>query len=271
MPPFLIVVLPLCRIRHFLSYLLFRLKVAMGRALRWTGRAVFFGVFAFALFVGYLKANCSCRQKIFANFMGMRDIKPTPWSNDIVCPHLAGVEGTVVDVGSGAGFSLVCYANNTAIKKLYLIEPNPEFTPMLEKNIKKFGLEDKTVIVTDVGEKIEKHIAANSVDHAVSIHLLCSVDADVLDDVVRQTSRMLKSGGQYHLVDHTLAEEGSILRMAQLAVAPVWEIIGNGCKFLDMPIVYREKLSPSFGFKPLTDKDLIEFEYPILGRFVPLI
>jgi SAM-dependent methyltransferase len=227
----------------------------------WIGRVLGLIVLAVALGLGYLQQSCSCRRSTFAAMLrGRKD--DTPWMREVVCPHIeraagpGGVRGTVVDVGTGAGVSLFCYQNHSAaIDRLILVEPNEAFGDDLRAKIAQYGFTGKAEIVTRIPADV-----AGKADLVVSVHLLCSVDAEVLPQLVADIGTALKPGGKYAAVDHTTAPEGSIARAAQRLVAPMWEIVGNGCKFLDMPPLYRGLVADVARMDVAVD----EFSYPII-------
>ena len=44
-------------------------------------------------------------------------------------------------------------------------------------------------------------------------------------------ARALRPGGKLLVMEHVAAEDGTATRLAPRAFAPVFEIVGNGCKF----------------------------------------
>jgi len=222
-----------------------------------------------AVGVGWLQSDCACRACFFAKFFRLRPVKSDAFLREVVCPHIAGVEGVVVDVGSGTGITLVCYANMTKITKIYLVEPNPHFEGDLLANAAKFGLTDKVEIIVEGGQAMNNRIPDGSVDHAVSVHLICSIDSGVLASVAGSVAQVLRPGGQWHMVDHTAAPEGTWTRAFQRFVAPVWEIVGNGCKFLPMPVVYRDLFNGKAN--ALVATEVVEFQATALPRIASII
>eukprot|EP00164_Ancoracysta_twista_P017916 GFYU01030759.1.p1 GENE.GFYU01030759.1~~GFYU01030759.1.p1 ORF type:complete len:239 (+),score=26.46 GFYU01030759.1:74-718(+) len=200
-----------------------------------------------------------------------------------------GAHLTVVDVGTGAGASLICHAQQMhRIKKLVIIEPNVEFTSELKRVVEHFAFpEDMVEIVSEGGEDASKAVESGSADLVTTVHLLCSVDADVLSQVTSSISRMLRSGGIYVGVDHTKTRLDAtpleipgpvpifpfsnpvVMRLFQTMVEPVWETIANGCKFVDMPGVYKGHFGKESGFDS-TSPTLREFRFPVM-QYIPLV
>jgi SAM-dependent methyltransferase len=217
-----------------------------------------------AVALGYLQSSCSCRKSTFASMLRSRK-DDTPWTRDVVCPHIADasgeLHGTVVDVGTGAGVSLFCYQNHShAIDRLVLVEPNEEFDVDMQKKIAEYGFTGKAEIRRSIPAELH-----GKADFAVSVHLLCSVEDEVLGSLLQDIGDALKPGtGKYIAIDHTTApDETSWLRAAQRVAAPVWYIVGNGCKFVDIPALYAGDVAT----KARVAVEQESFEYPI----VPLL
>uniref|UniRef100_A0A7S1Q924 Methyltransferase domain-containing protein n=1 Tax=Neobodo designis TaxID=312471 RepID=A0A7S1Q924_NEODS len=230
----------------------------------WIGRLLGFAVLIAALALGYLQQSCSCRRSTFSAMLrGRKD--DTPWTRDVVCPHIRaaagpdGIRGTVVDVGTGAGVTLFCYQNySAAIDRLVLVEPLAEFGDDLRRKIKQYGLEGKAEIVP----RIPTWVLEGKADLVVSVHLLCSVDEDVLPQLLTEIGIALRpnGAGKYAAIDHTTAPEGTWVRFGQRIIAPIWFIIGNGCKFLDIPPLYSGLVAE----RARVAVDQEAFSYPLL-------
>lgn len=232
-------------------------------------------VLAVALLLGSLQANCGCcRSRFFATLFGLKGVEPTRFTREVVCPHLHDVHGTVVDVGTGTGVSLACYANNTNISALVLVEPNVHMIPYLETSIARFGLQEKTRVVvgflSDAADTPSAlRVASGSADFVASLHLLCSVDPAHVVGLVQTVARVLKPGtGRYKTIDHSADEPGTFMRAVQTAIEPAWRLISNGCAFLDMPEAYAAWFTPHNGFATRRAGDEAEFHFPVMGRLV---
>ena len=231
-----------------------------------------------AVLMGFMLQNCSCRHMIFSAIIRSSDAtKHSPWTDEVVCPHIqgqGGVRGTVVEIGAGAGISVMCYkAIMGQIEKLILVEPLLNFRRDLEKAVELWGLPlGKVMIVTEGGEDLRQHIANESVDFVVSVHLLCSVEEALKIPVIHEVTRILKpAGGEWRTIDHTTDPDPTSLRYkAQKFIEPVWSIVGNGCQFLDMPRLYEEWFRGE-GKGSLKIKSFRHFNFAAVAPWVPLV
>ena len=64
-------------------------------------------------------------------------------------------------------------------------------------------------------------------DTVISTLVLCSVpDAR---QVLSEVRRILRPGGRYLFIEHVAAASGTLLRLVQRLLWPVWYLIGDGC------------------------------------------
>lgn len=257
-------------------------------------------VLVIACVFGYLKTNCCMRKRVFAWILTSRNVtEMSPFLLEVVCPSIAsGYDAVaasqtspivVADVGTGAGASIICHAQQKhRLRKLFLVEPNDELIPELNRVVNFFQFPEGVVeIVNGGGESASSSVSDGSADLVTTVHLLCSVNVNVLSEVTRTIHRMLRSGGVYVGIDHTKTRLGadelkipgpvpmfpfsnpSFMRTMQAFVEPFWEVIGNGCKFVDMPTLYQENFSEEKGYTS-DSPALKEFRYPVM-KLVPLV
>lgn len=70
-----------------------------------------------------------------------------------------------VEIGSGSGvISLLAYAKNPDLKKIYAFEIQENMANLCEKNIKLNNLEDKITLINDKIQNFDKYLKKNSVD-----------------------------------------------------------------------------------------------------------
>lgn len=264
--------------------------------------SVSFIVLLIAVLVALFSSCPCCQRTFFVTVLRLGDsTKMSNFNREIVCPHItrgldhsSGSSGdssksasppdlTVLDLGTGAGGSVGCYAlpNVTRIKKLYLVEPEDMFREDLEKVVGFFKLRDRmeVEIVTAKGEDLARRVPAGSVDIVNSLHLLCSVPVAALEALVATTAALLKPGsGEWRTVDHRLATRGWV-RVFQEAIAPVWSTLFNGCRIVDFVVEYPRlfpvadvtvpsALGPEGSEVKLGIASVKVFEYPVIPYLV---
>lgn len=135
------------------------------------------------------------------------------------------------------------------------VEPNSYFEQRMEEEKERRGLEFPLEFVGMKGEDVDD-ASDGSYDVVVMTHVLCSVDS--AETVLANAERALKSGGRMVFLEHVLAEEGSVLYHFQTQfVAPVLQIVGNGCKFQKLHEVVEGYLGDRF------DVEIEDFDAPM--------
>lgn len=132
----------------------------------------------------------------------------------------AGVHGKVLEIGPGTGPNLVYYPRDTHWMG---IEPNPYMHSYLKQAAKRVGLDIE--IRNGTAERLE--VEDNSVDAVVSTLVLCSVDN--LEATLKEILRVLKPGGRFYFLEHVAAPQDTRLRKIQNWIAPLWQVLGDGC------------------------------------------
>lgn len=172
------------------------------------------------------------------------------------------VSGKVMEFGPGPGTNFKCFENRTwaaSIEKYVAVEPNTYFEEQIEIEKKVRGLDFPLEFVGLKGENVDID-DEGSYDVVVLTHVLCSVDS--AEVVLANAEKALKPGGRLIFMEHILAPEGSVLYHFQTQfVAPVLQIVGNGCKFQNLHRVVENFLSDRF------DVDISDFDAP-MPRFM---
>jgi len=203
--------------------------------LKWVSYFTAALVVAFAVLMAMLERDPELRSWFFAKLCSA--MSKSPAINEKRCGLLAGASGVVVEIGTGPGTNFKCWGNDTtltlaagkAIDTYIGVEPNRNFANMIRDEKKRTALPFQVNIMYQSGVSLPD-VASASVDSVVGTHLLCSVN-DV-DAILREVHRVLKPGGKYYLLEHVRArDENSWLHLAQQAVAPIFRVVGNGCKF----------------------------------------
>ncbi|NJO72629.1 MAG: class I SAM-dependent methyltransferase [Leptolyngbyaceae cyanobacterium RM1_406_9] len=134
---------------------------------------------------------------------------------------LGNLQGTVLEIGPGAGANLSYYPTN-----VYWIgvEPNPFMHPYIYQEAERQGLNN---IELHKGMADKLPAEDGSLDTVVSTYVLCSVtDIDV---TLRDIQRVLKPGGAFVFIEHVAAPDGSCTRTVQDGVTPIWKTVFDGC------------------------------------------
>lgn len=134
---------------------------------------------------------------------------------------LGELQGTVVEIGPGAGVNLGYYPADI---RWIGIEPNLHMHPYIQREAERCGLQH----VELRGEPAETlELPEGSIDAVVSTYVLCSVTDT--DATLKRIRRMLRPGGSFVFLEHVAAEEGSWSRVAQEGLTPVWKTVFDGC------------------------------------------
>ncbi len=134
---------------------------------------------------------------------------------------LAGLTGTVVEIGAGAGPNAEYLGAGV---EWVAVEPNVHFHPHLREAAEARGLELE--LVGDVAERLP--LADGEADAVISTLVLCSVD-DV-PGVLQEIRRVLKPGGRFVFIEHVAAPEASRLARWQRRLRAPWGVIADGCR-----------------------------------------
>ena len=133
---------------------------------------------------------------------------------------LSQVNGTVVEVGAGAGANLELYPPDA---ELLLVEPNAYLHGYLHRRAaavgRSFELRAGTAERMDVPDR--------TADFVVATLVLCSVDDQ--QSALGEIHRVLKPGGTFVFLEHVAAPAGSRLRDWQRRLRGFWRLIGDGC------------------------------------------
>jgi ubiquinone/menaquinone biosynthesis C-methylase UbiE len=113
---------------------------------------------------------------------------------------LAGLEGEVIEIGSGTGASLPYYERAT---RVVAVEPDPSMAKRLPAKV-----EEAKVPVEVVSARAQAlPFPDESFDVAVAAFVLCSVEDQ--GEVLAEARRLLRPGGKLVLLEHVLGEGGT--------------------------------------------------------------
>jgi ubiquinone/menaquinone biosynthesis C-methylase UbiE len=117
---------------------------------------------------------------------------------------LAGVDGTVLEVGFGSGHNLPWYP--AAVRKVVAVDPSTGAAKLARQRISEAPFPVEHVAVS--GEYIDAPDA--SFDAVVSTFTLCSIPDPLA--ALQQMRRVLKPGGRFFFVEHGRSTDPEVLR-----------------------------------------------------------
>jgi ubiquinone/menaquinone biosynthesis C-methylase UbiE len=168
-----------------------------------------------------------------------------------LCPALlAGLRGTVLELGPGAGANLVHYHEDV---RWIGVEPKAANRDRTRRAAARLGRPDVRVLA---GRAERLDLPDRSVDAVAATFVLCSVGD--LDAALSEIVRVLRPGGRYVFAEHVAAPAGTALRRVQNGYAAVTRLFGAGCR------PDRETL-PAVERAGLEVLDL--HRYPVTGPF----
>jgi ubiquinone/menaquinone biosynthesis C-methylase UbiE len=134
---------------------------------------------------------------------------------------LAGLTGSVLEVGAGSGLNFGHYPQT--VTSVLAVEPEPHLREIAGR-----AARQAAVPITVIDGTAELLPAGDgSVDAVVASLMLCSVaDQSV---ALAEMRRVLRPGGELRFMEHVSAESSGQLRIQQLADATVWPLCFGGC------------------------------------------
>lgn len=132
----------------------------------------------------------------------------------------SGLPAELVEIGPGVGANFRYLPPGS---RLTAIEPNHYMHGALQRRAARCGIDVQIRSVT--GDAID--LDDQSVDAVISSLLLCTV-ADP-GHVASEIRRILRPGGRYAFLEHTVAPDGTALRGIQRAVRRPWAWAFEGC------------------------------------------
>ena len=145
---------------------------------------------------------------------------------------VAGLSGTVVEVGAGTGLTFPRY--RPPVGRVEAIEPEPSLRA------------DATVAARDAHVDIRVHAGVAeslplpdaSADAAVSSLVLCSVSD--LEGALSELARVVRPGGALRLYEHVRAPT-PLLASVQARVDPLWSRVAGGCHTARDPLAAAQE------------------------------
>lgn len=144
------------------------------------------------------------------------------WLHEARSELLAGLSGTVVELGAGTGRNLEHYPHT--VERLILTEPTAAMRDQLRSRVEDAAPPFDVEVVDATADRLP--IADGSADAVVSTLVLCSVPA--LGPAVAEARRVLRAGGELRLIEHVAADGGWEQRLQRL-LDPAWTWVEGSC------------------------------------------
>jgi ubiquinone/menaquinone biosynthesis C-methylase UbiE len=137
---------------------------------------------------------------------------------DLRARTLAGLKGTVVEVGAGDGANFTFYPDE--VERIVAVEPEPFLRERAS------GHSDERVQLRNaVASSLP--LADGEADAVVFTLVLCSVDQE---PALAEARRVLRPGGELRFLEHVQAHEpGAIRKVQRVLDATVWPRLFGGC------------------------------------------
>lgn len=137
---------------------------------------------------------------------------------------LAGVAGTLLEVGAGTGANLAYYP--PGLERLVLTEPDVRMRARLSRRLASSAPRPAAPIEVIDASLERLPFAAASFDVVVATLVLCSVGDPAA--ALAEIRRVLRPGGRLVFLEHVAAADGNRLRW-QRRIEPLWRRIADNC------------------------------------------
>ncbi len=163
--------------------------------------------------------------------MGFYEDQILPRVIDVLCgnksmaavraPVVAGLSGTVLEVGFGSGPNIGLYPPE--VTRILAVDPALVGRRLAEKRrsrhpeppVEYVGLDGADIALPD-----------DSADHALSTWTMCTIPD--LDRALSEIRRILRPGGTLHFVEHGISDDEKVARRQQ-RFEPVQKKLAGGC------------------------------------------
>ena len=134
---------------------------------------------------------------------------------------LAGLAGSVVEVGAGNGLNFAYYPPE--VTAVLAVEPEGHLRKIAGRNASRAPV--RIEVVEGTADRLPAEDA--SADAVVFSLVLCSVPDQAR--ALREARRVLKPGGELRFFEHVQAETTGLRRTQRVLDATCWPLLGGGC------------------------------------------
>lgn len=184
--------------------------------------------------------SADLRAYFFAN-MFRRFMSNSNVLTPLRCNLLSAATGKVLEIGPGPGTNFKCWKDSTLITEWVGLDTNRYFEDAIKEQI----IENNITFLTKPLWEISKlsEYKYSYFDTIVTTHVLCSVDR--IQPIFESIQKLLKPGGTYMFMEHVSADPATqpTLHTLQHVLQPIYNILGNGCKFVDVVLILKTAMT----------------------------
>jgi SAM-dependent methyltransferase len=133
---------------------------------------------------------------------------------------LAGLRGTVVEVGAGNGLNFPHYP--ASVERVVAVEPEPLLREAAAEEASRAPVPIE--VVDGLADKLPAE--DDSFDAGVTSLVLCTVDAEAS---LAELRRVIKPGGELRFYEHVVAESRGMAAFQRFADRTFWPHVSGGC------------------------------------------
>ncbi|MEZ4375555.1 MAG: class I SAM-dependent methyltransferase [Polyangiaceae bacterium] len=134
---------------------------------------------------------------------------------------LAGLDGSVLEVGAGTGANLPLYPEQ--VERLVLAEPDRDMGRKLRERLERLGRNADLCEASMEALPFED----GTFDGVVCTLVLCSVPNP--EASLAEVKRVLRPGGKLVFIEHVCDEQRFGRRLLQRGLEPLWKPLAGGC------------------------------------------
>ncbi|KAI6646011.1 Mettl7b protein [Oopsacas minuta] len=124
------------------------------------------------------------------------------------------------------------YSDN--IKSLTCIEPNKQFTDVLNSKSTSFPINNYNLRFSEFVASSEKKV--DKFDVIILCLVLCSIEDP--SEVIDECYKLLVPGGRLLVLEHVIDQESTQAMLMQYLFNPLWKIFGDNCCLTRQPFLH---------------------------------